>query len=455
MSTILIIDDEPGIRTVLSGILEDEQYSVLAAADGYAGLAALRDNEVDLVILDVLLPNLGGIDVLKTIKEEYPDIEVIVISGHANIDIAVRAVKLGAFDFVEKPLSMDKIINLVRNALKIENLKRENKSLKDTLYLEDRMVGNSPAMNVVWQRIQQSAAADAKILIHGENGTGKELIAKEIHRRSKRSEKPFVEVNCAAIPDTLIESELFGHEKGAFTSAVAKRKGKFELADGGTLFLDEIADMSLSAQAKVLRAIQEMKFERIGGEESISVDVRLIAATNKDIQEEIAQSRFREDLFFRLNVVPIEVPPLRERLEDLSELIEYFMEKFQPQNGAKVKTISKTGKRRLMEYSWPGNVRELKNFIERINIMVDEEAISEETVAYYLGENAHIGAGNGWLDEFQDMKLPDARNEFEKSLIERILTQNGNNISKTAEALGIYPSNLHGKIKKLGIHIKK
>jgi len=455
VSTILIIDDEPGIRTVLSGILEDEKYDVLAAADGFAGLAALRDNDVNVVILDVLLPNMGGIDVLKAIKDEHPEIEVIVISGHATVDIAVRAVKLGAFDFVEKPLSMDKIINLVRNALKLEDLKRENKSLKDTLYMDDKMIGTSPSMNMIWKRIQQSAASDAKILIHGENGTGKELIAREIHRRSRRSGKPFVEVNCAAIPDTLIESELFGHEKGAFTSAVARRKGKFEIADGGTLFLDEIADMSLSAQAKVLRVIQELKFERIGGEEPISVDVRLIAATNKDIHEEIRQSRFTEDLFFRLNVVPIEVPPLRERLDDVSPLIDYFMQKYRPENGGNAKTISAAGRKRLLAHPWPGNIRELKNFIERINIMVDEEEISEDTVAYYLGENVNRRAENGWLDDFEDMKLNDARNEFEKNFIERVLEQNENNISKTAEALGIYPSNLHGKIKKLGIHIKK
>ena len=455
MSTILIIDDEPGIRTVLSGILEDENYDVFAAADGFAGLAALRDNDVDLVILDVLLPNIGGIDVLKSIKSDFPEIEVIVISGHANIDIAVRAVKLGAFDFMEKPLSMEKIINLVRNALKIEDLKRENRTLKDTLYFDDEMIGTSPAMNIIWERIQQSAASDAKILIQGENGTGKELIAREIHRRSARSQKPFIEVNCAAIPETLIESELFGHEKGAFTSAVARRKGKFELADGGTLFLDEVADMSLSAQAKVLRAIQEQKFERVGGEESITVDVRLIAATNKDIQEEISKSRFREDLFFRLNVVPIEAPPLRERLEDLPILIDYFSRKFQPDGGGKIKTITEEGLRRLSEYSWPGNIRELKNFIERINIMVDESEITDATVGYYLGESEGAGVKESWLDDFQDMKLNEARLEFEKSFIERKLTQNGNNISKTAEVLGIYPSNLHGKIKKLGIHIEK
>ena len=456
MSTLLIIDDEPGIRTVLSGIFEDEGYDVLAAADGFAGLAVLRETDIDLVILDVLLPNMGGIDVLKEIKKNHSDVEVIVISGHANIDIAVKAVKLGAFDFVEKPLSMEKIINLARNALRIEDLKRENKSLKNSLYVDDEMIGTSPSMNIIWNRIQQSADSDAKILIRGENGTGKELIAREIHRRSRRSTMPFVEVNCAAIPDTLIESELFGHEKGAFTSAVARRKGKFELADGGTIFLDEIADMSLSAQAKVLRAIQELRFERIGGEESITVDVRVIAATNKDIQEEIRNARFREDLFFRLNVVPIEAPPLRERLEDLPVLIDYFMAKFSPENGVGPKRIAVEGHRVLRDYPWPGNVRELKNFVERVNIMVDEEEISAETVQYYLGENGGASSSRtGWLDAFQEMKLNDAKNEFEKAFIEEKLKANQHNVAKTAEVLGIYPSNLHGKIKKLGIHIDK
>ncbi|MBT3275943.1 MAG: sigma-54-dependent Fis family transcriptional regulator, partial [Spirochaetales bacterium] len=276
-----------------------------------------------------------------------------------------------------------------------------------------------------------------------------------IHRRSRRSTRSFIEVNCAAIPETLIESELFGHEKGAFTSAVARRKGKFELADNGTLFLDEIADMSLSAQAKVLRAIQEQKFERIGGEESISVDVRLITATNKDIQEEIRNKRFREDLFFRLNVVPIEVPPLKNRLEDLPLLIEYFMEKYSAQSDSSKKTISKAGLQLLLSYAWPGNIRELKNFVERINIMVDEDVVTEETVRYYLGESGGIHVKNGFLEVFLEMKLNEAKNEFEKMFIEQALQDNSNNISKTAEVLGIYPSNLHGKIKKLGIHIEK
>ena len=456
MSSILIIDDEPGIRTVLSGILEDEDYSVLTAADGFEGLSILKNSTVDLVILDVLLPNMGGIDVLKEIKNEYREIEVIVISGHANIDIAVKAVKLGAFDFVEKPLSMEKIINLVRNALRIEDLRRENKSLRNNLFVEDQMIGTSAVMNIIWERIQQSAESDAKILIQGENGTGKELIAKEIHRRSERSSQPFVEVNCAAIPETLIESELFGHEKGAFTSAVARRKGKFEVAHRGTLFLDEIADMSLATQVKVLRAIQELKFERVGGEKSISVDLRLIAATNKNIAEEIRNGNFREDLFFRINVVPIDVPPLRDRTEDIPLLVEYFLKKYSTHNSGKQKKLAAGGMQILKSYSWPGNIRELKNFIERISIMVNSDIISNDMVHYYLGESSRdMNPKNRLLQDFQDMKLNDAKNRFEKLFIEEKLKECDSNISKTAETLGIYPSNLHGKIKKLGIQIVK
>ncbi len=455
MSSVLIIDDEPGIRTVLSDIFEDESYDVYVAADGIEGLDILDRTDIDLVILDVLLPRMGGIDVLKEIKSKHRTIEVIVISGHANIDIAVRAVKLGAFDFVEKPLSMEKIVNLARNALRLEQLAKENASLKASLP-DDRMIGGGPKMNAVWQRIQQAAATDAKVLIHGENGTGKELIAREIHRRSARGTGPFVEVNCAAIPDTLIESELFGHEKGAFTHAIARRKGKFELADKGTLFLDEIADMSLNAQAKVLRVIQEMQFERVGGEESITVDVRIIAATNKDIASEIRAKRFREDLFFRLNVVPVEVPPLRERTEDLEALLSYFLDKFSDHSDGVVKEITEDAVALLRDYHWPGNVRELKNFIERITIMTDETVIGVDAVRRHLGDNSAVyEAGDGLLDEFQDMKLTEARNEFEKKLIEMHLRENDFNISKTAEALGVYPSNLHGKIKKFGIRINK
>ncbi|MCK5153220.1 MAG: sigma-54-dependent Fis family transcriptional regulator [Spirochaetales bacterium] len=453
MSKILIIDDEPGIRTVLSDIIRDEHHQVLTAGDGFEGLAILKEESVDLVILDVWLPNMGGIDVLKEIKKEYPNIEVIMISGHANIDIAVKAVKLGAYDFLEKPLSLDKIINLIKNALKLEKLKKENASLKNSMFMEDRMIGSSEQMKAIWTRIYQSAPTDAKILITGKNGTGKELIAREIHKNSKRSTGPFIEVNCAAIPDTLIESELFGHEKGAFTSAVARRKGKFEMAHGGTLFLDEIADMSLNAQAKVLRAIQELKFERIGSEQSITVDIRLITATNKDIAAEVKAGRFREDLYYRLNVVPIHAPSLNERTTDIEELIQYFMEKFRSNINTEYKTVSREGLNVLIKYKWPGNVRELKNFIERINIMTDEKIISVGTVKYYLQEDK--GSKHAINNEYSDLKLNEAKDKFEKQFLTQKLEENGYNISRAAEILGIYPSNLHGKIKKLGIEIIK
>ncbi|RLD29839.1 MAG: sigma-54-dependent Fis family transcriptional regulator, partial [Bacteroidetes bacterium] len=421
--------------------------------DGFEGLAILKKETVDLVILDVWLPNMGGIDVLKEIKKEYPNIEVIMISGHANIDIAVKAVKLGAFDFLEKPLSLDKIINLIKNALKMEELKRENLNLKNSIFMEDKMIGSSEQMKAIWTRIYQSAPTDAKILITGDNGTGKELIAREIHKNSNRSEGPFIEVNCAAIPDTLIESELFGHEKGAFTSAVSMRKGKFEMAHRGTLFLDEIADMSMNAQAKVLRAIQELKFERIGSEKTITVDIRLITATNKDITAEVKAGRFREDLFFRLNVVPINTPSLKDRNSDIKELIKYFMEKFKSNANKECKTISKAGIEILTNYKWPGNIRELKNFIERINIMTDEQIISVETVKSYLQEDTNTKQSNN--EEYSDLKLNEAKDKFEKQFLTQKLEENSYNISRAAEAMGIYPSNLHGKIKKFGIEITK
>ena len=455
MNTVLIIDDEPGIRSVLTDILEDEKYTVLSAGDGFEGLSILKEKTVDVVFLDIWLPNMGGIDVLKKIKTEYPETEVIVISGHANIDIAVKAVKLGAFDFLEKPLSLEKIITVTANAIKLESLKKENTYLKDSLFMEDRIIGESVGMKKIWERIHQSAPSDAKILITGDNGTGKELIARAIHRYSTRAKHPFVEVNCAAIPDTLLESELFGHEKGSFTSAVSRRRGKFELAHTGTLFLDEIADMSLSAQAKVLRAIQEMKFERIGGEQSISVNVRIIAATNKNIQEEIAKGRFREDLYYRLNVVPIHVPSLKERTEDIKLLIDYFMDRFNLTPDVQPKTISPEGLETLKNYSWPGNIRELKNFIERINIMTDENVIQKDTVIHFLNETIGTDEKDTSFKEFDGMKLNEAKELFERTFLIRKLEKHRYNISRTAENLGIYPSNLHGKIKKFGIEIKR
>jgi len=453
MNNILIIDDEPSIRTILQEILEDEGYTVHTAGDGYEGLHLLKTTKVELVLLDIWLPRMGGIDVLKEIKKEFSEIEVIVISGHANVDLAVNAIKIGAFDFIEKPLDMDRVLNLTRNALKYEKLKQENKSLKSKLMLEDKMIGATAEMDQVNQIIEQSASSDSRVMITGDNGTGKELVARKIHLKSKRRNKAFIEVNCAAIPDNLIESELFGHEKGAFTGASSMRKGKFEAADGGTLFLDEVADMSLSAQAKVLRAVQEMQFERVGGEKSISVDVQILAATNKNIPEEISKGNFREDLYFRLNVIPIKLPSLKDRSQDLQELISYFMEKFKKE-GTESKTISREGMKLLKKYSWPGNIRELKNFLERVNIMCNEQEISENSVSTYLGEKIHSGNSSN-LDDFKNLKLNDAKDKFEKQLLVYYLKENSYNISKTAQVLGIYPSNLHSKIKKFDITVKK
>lgn len=457
MANILVIDDEPGIRTVLRDIFEDESYSVFDAGDGIIGLEILESETIHLVVLDVWLPNIGGIDVLKKIKHKYPEIEVIIISGHANIDLAVKAVKLGAFDFLEKPLSLDKILTLARNAIAMNALKTENKQLKSSVLSEEKMIGESDSIKRIKQIISQSAVSDAKILITGDNGTGKELVARDIHRQSPRKTKPFVEVNCAAIPDTLIESELFGHEKGAFTGALTKRKGKFESADGGTLFLDEIADMSLSAQAKVLRVIQEMRFEKVGSEETRKVDVRIIAATNKDIKKEISEKRFREDLFFRLNVVPIHVPPLCERRDDIPLLIEHFVEQMEKSENITATGFAPESIDILVKYNWPGNVRELKNFIERVTIMSEEEIISVQTTTKYLSANddAPTKVSNPLIDQFSSMKLSEARDEFERILLLQKLEENEYNITKAAQGLGIYPSNLHGKIKKFDIEIKK
>ena len=408
---------------------------------------------MELVILDVWLPNMGGIEVLQRIKAEYPEVEVVVISGHGNINLAVQAVKLGAFDFLEKPLSLEKTITVVQNALKLEELKRENRSLKAGLAEEDRMIGSSTGLQRVRELIEQSAASDARILILGENGTGKELVAREIHRRSRRAAGPFVEVNCASIPETLIESELFGHEKGSFTGALDRRKGKFEMAHRGTLFLDEIADMSLATQAKVLRVIQELSFERVGGELPLHVDVRLIAATNKNIQEEIRLGRFREDLYFRVNVIPIHLPPLRERQEDLDELLDYFLERFRRPGETSSRRVSPEAREALAAYSWPGNIRELKNFVERVTIMDEGELITPDTVRRYLTVHEERGRDEAYRG-FEAMKLAEARDEFEREFLLRKLEEAGGNISRASEALGITPSHLHNKIRKYGINVK-
>jgi len=454
MSTILIIDDEPGIRDVLSDVLADDGHAVLAAEDGPAGLALLAARAIDLVFLDVGLPNMGGSDVLRRIREEHPDTAGVMISGHANIKLAVEAVKMGAFDFLEKPLSLERTTTAARNALALSALRRENRSLKDARAPEATMVGSGERMRRVRELIAQAAATDSRILVLGENGTGKELVAREVHRLSRRAGGPFVEVNCAALPEPLIESELFGHEKGAFTSAIARRRGKLELAHRGTLFLDEIADMSLVTQAKVLRVLQEMRFERVGGEEPIEVDVRVIAATNRDIEGLVRERRFREDLYFRINVVPIRVPALRERLEDLPELVAYFLEKFRRPSESAPRRISAEGMERLAAYEWPGNVRELKNFVERITIMSEEAVISADSVSRFLG-SAGVRVPAGSASAYEGLTRGDARDRFERDLSAAKLAECGGNVARTAEALGMHAGTLHSKMKKLRITAHK
>ena len=453
MATILVIDDEPGIRSTVRDILEDEGHEVLVAEDAVVGLEAMDERHPSLAVLDVWLPRMGGLDALVEMKKRRPDMEVIVVSGHGTIDMAVRALKLGAFDFIEKPLSMDRLLTAVRNALEIGELKRENRSLKRAaaaaLEIEP-LVGSSAALGEVLALIEQAAPSDARILITGENGTGKELVARSVHAKGKRADKPFIEVNCAAIPDTLLESELFGHEKGAFTDAVSRRAGRFEAADGGTLFLDEVADLSLPAQAKVLRVLQEMRFERLGGEKTISVDVRVIAATNKDIRAEIAAGRFREDLYFRLAVVPIRMPPLRERREDVGELCRWFLAKAAAA-GAPEREISEEGLALLSARSWPGNVRELANFIERLAVMSDERLVSAQTVARVLGEGSTARTEPLVGRRYGSLALAEARELFERDYLVQKLRECDYNVAKAAEASGIHPSGLHAKIKKYGI----
>ncbi|GHT82244.1 sigma-54-dependent Fis family transcriptional regulator [Spirochaetia bacterium] len=470
MTKILIIDDEPGIRKTLASILEDERYQAFTAEDALRGLEILGEESINLVFLDVLLPKLGGLEALERIRKDWPRLEVVMISGHANVDMAVRAVKAGAFDFLEKPLSLERVLTVCNNALTMQKLREENRDLKKSLLTHDEIVGSSPAIDQVRKLIKQAAASDARILITGENGSGKELVARAVHRLSSRAEGPFVEVNCAAIPEALIESELFGHEKGAFTDAVSARKGRFELADKGTLFLDEIGDMSLAAQSKVLRVIQEQKLERVGGEKTIETDVRILAATNKDLEQECEAGRFRKDLFFRLNVIPIFMPPLRDRTGDILLLLYHFLKEL----GAENPELEDAARDLLMAYNWPGNVRELKNLAERIMVMgagagetiraetlrglLDRRSQSLESAANSLekAENSELGTLQKPLSlDIFNLRYTEAKELFEKSYLELQLARNNGIISHTAEAIGIYPSNLHAKIRKYGLRTER
>lgn len=373
--SILIVDDEPSILQSLSGLLSDEGFEVLTASNGYEALKIIDAESPDLVLLDIWMQGIDGIDTLKEIKKGNPFIQVIIITGHGTIETAITATKLGAFDLIEKPLSIDKVIVSINNALNFRRLEEENQYLRKKIIEKHSLTGNSPSIVELKKQIAVAAPTDSWILVSGENGTGKELVARTIHNLSSRSNQPLVTVSCAAIPDRLIESELFGHEKGAFSEKTTKKRGRFELAHKGTLFFDEISDMSLATQATILRVLEEQEFQRLGGSRTLQVDVRVIAATNRDLEKEIESGGFREDLFFRLNVIPIKVPPLRERKDDISVLIETFLEECAKDNRSKRKTMTPEALDRLFDYSWPGNVRELKNLAERLAIMVEKDVI--------------------------------------------------------------------------------
>jgi two-component system nitrogen regulation response regulator NtrX len=447
--TILVVDDEESIIQSLDGILTDEGFEVLSAKGGAEALEKIGEMIPELVLLDIWMPGIDGIDTLIKIKETHPSLPVVMMSGHGTIETAVKATKLGAYDFIEKPLSLEKVILSINNAIDYSKLEEEVSLLKEKEKHKYRMTGNSKVISNLKKQIKIVAPTNAWVLITGENGTGKELVAHTIHRQSKRSHKPMIEVNCAAIPEELIESELFGHEKGAFTGATTMKKGKFDLAHEGTLFLDEISDMSLKAQSKTLRILQEQKFERVGGSRTIEVNVRVIAATNKDLEAQIEKGTFRDDLYFRLNVIPINVPPLRERAEDVPELVDEFLKEISIRTNLESKEFSGGAVELLQEYHWPGNVRELKNLVERLVIMTPEEVIHAKDIPppYNQGPDAREISDSSLIDaSFKEAKM-----RFEREFIARKLREFNGNISQTAEAIGIERSNLHKKIKAYGL----
>lgn len=445
---ILIIDDEKEICESLKMILEYENYSVDYTTSGKSGLQKIIDNDFDAVLLDIQIPDLTGFEILNKISEMNRNLKTIMISAHSTIENAVKATKLGAFDFIEKPIDRDKLLITVRNAVGYSKLQQENLKLKQSEENEYLIIGESNQIKRILETAQKVAKTDARVLIFGENGTGKELIAREIHRLSSRGNKDLIEVNCAAIPNELIESELFGHVKGSFTGAIKDRTGKFEQADGSTLFLDEIGDMSLQAQAKVLKAIEEGKIEPVGGEKKIDVDVRILSATNKDLKKAIEEGNFREDLYHRLNVIPIHIPPLRERKEDIPLLVKHFTEQICSKNNFPLKKFSGTALEALKNYEWSGNIRELKNMIERMIIMVSSNEITDDDVKLMLPQHNKSSSEDILTisNSFQDFK-----EKAEKAYILKKLDENNWNISKTAEVLEIQRSHLYNKMKKYNI----
>lgn len=461
-ASILIVDDEVSILNSLSSILEDEGYDVSVAKSGIEALKLCAVSPPELMMLDIWMPDMDGLETLRRLRELVPQTQVMMMSGHGSIETAVKAIKLGAYDYIEKPLSLENVTLRVKHALDQHRLEQENRTLRTKVERKFELVGQSPAMRQLKQIIETAGPTNSRVLIGGENGTGKELVARAIHQHSARATRSFVAVNCAAIPETLIESELFGHERGSFSGATTMKRGQFEQADGGTLFLDEIADMSLSTQAKVLRALQEQQFTRVGGTKLIKVDVRVLAASNKDLLKEIEKGGFREDLFYRLNVVPIVVPTLRDRREDIPLLVKHFLQVHAEEQGLKLKQVAPEAMEVFMQYEWPGNIRELRNLIERLMIMVPGPVIeaSHASVALQVRPQLSVSqqpvgaqAPNSLLTRQYD-SLRDARNAFEKEFIARKLREHHWNISRTAEDLQIERSHLHRKIKLLDVEMR-
>ena len=463
-ASILVVDDEEAIVSSLSSILQDEGYEVAVAKSGAEALKTYMADPPDLMLLDIWMPDMDGLETLRRIKEIVPTAQVMVMSGHGSIETAVKAIKLGAYDYIEKPLSLENVTLRVKHALEQYRLEEENRSLRTKVQRKFELVGQSPAMQQLRQLIETAGPTNSRVLVGGENGTGKELVARAIHLQSARAGRPFVAVNCAAIPETLIESELFGHEKGSFSGATSMKRGQFEQADGGTLFLDEIGDMSLNTQAKVLRALQEQQFTRVGGTKLLKVDVRVLAASNKDLLKEIEKGAFREDLYYRLNVVPIVVPPLRERREDIPLLIRHFMKVHAEEQGLRMKELTPEAMNVFQQYEWPGNIRELRNLIERLMIMVPGNVIDagQATSALHVKPPGAVpAAANATTSSVVSPlfaqaydSLRDARNAFEKEYIGRKLREHHWNISRTAEDLKIERSHLHRKIKLLDVEMR-
>lgn len=450
MQTILVVDDETDIRKSLSGVLEDEGYKVSTVGSGEACLEALQSRSFDVVLLDIWLPGIDGLDTLQRIKEREDAPEVIIISGHGTIETAVRATKLGAYDFLEKPLSLERTLIVLKHAMEARRLREENREFRKQLQSRSVIVGESVPTKALRQQIGVMAPTNGRVLIYGESGTGKELVALAIHNQSLRRDNLFVELNCAAIPEDYIETELFGYRNSAVPGAGAEKIGTFERADGGTLFLDEVGDMSLKTQSKVLRTLDEQRFTPVGASDAVTVDVRLIAATNKNLEEEIARGNFREDLFYRLNVIPFYVPPLRERREDIPLLARYFLKEFSSRYSRRMREITDEAIEILMRYAWPGNVRELRNVIERLVIMNPAIGKLERK---HLPPLVYRDGSRRTLPEFSS--LSQARAAYERDYILKKLDENHGNISRAAEVLGLERSHMYRKMRTLGISVKE